>query len=974
MYMKKNIANIFGKIMALLLIVVIITPSIFLQADDFIMRDDVSEIYTGRTEASALINAARFNDINPNSPLSEIIARGVALGLIHGDGPNFRPSDNLTRPEALAFAMRVIGRSGEAVALGIELAAELNITDAQEILALGYRELALDMEIITEAFPATGFATREEVAFLIFSTINAVSGLFDGNRPLTQVYGFNDWQSIHGAYLVGVENIVAANIMVGDGTNFNPRATITRGQMALVLSNLDSILFQLNNWRRIHGTVAGIQDAQYTTTGEAALWRNIHVRLGDGSVNVLQYQIVQNPSPQVMDLDALVFDNGQIGGLGMLRAGDTIEFIVDAPTNTLLYVNVLGEEQTMHVQGQLYAIDLEESTITIREPGRDGRRFLYSMAEGMVLNMRGNNYLIMHPMTRHNVETLPYGQTLRLTLRNNVVIRIEFIGQPVLVEEVRGLVVENNPAFGYMVIIDNNGQRLTMRYYENEMQVERVSHWDNPSVGYIAHLFPHFTFNPNVTTIDRVVPGDIVFIRPDTDDPGVISMISAASNYIMRYGRIAGITHHEGYMTLQFEFENGQSTWLDIVSGILITREGRRLSPMGIQAGDWARVLVNEAIIAPGHVVTSVVEMTIEGGNRHISNIVRGSLTSINGIQNQLNLEHAQTLSQAGWTNHANVARFNIGGNNIAFFHNAERITREAALRLFGRSDAMVYVALENHFAGEQVRKITFRTEREERLPANTVIHTDGSGNIQLAGQTGTISTDAGTIVRRHGRLVTGLDIFPSDYLSVVLNGAGRAAVIDIFERPDTSALQIMRARITSVADGESFVVASMSQLFGRDWIFTPVQREFTIDPRTVFLPQGELNIDTFLTYTDSSVYDQVFTVVTDGARASHIFTQPFANRAIRGILVSDVGPNDGNVMLRDVSIQNPDTGQWQIISNVNNTIDLQIDDTTLIGRNNAIVPRQNLRRGDEVLILTEFVPAVREPGMEVQARIILVD
>ena len=955
-----------------MLAMIMIFPGVIAFADDYILRDEVQNTFTGRTQATALINLAQFNDVGPASPIQEIVVRGVALGLIHGDGPNFLPNQNLTRLEALSFVMRTLGHSANALIVGTAIAILEDITDPEEVLSRGYMAYAMQMGMLVPGDIAYmgNAVTREEVASWIFGAASAVRpGIFDVTRPLTQVYEFNDWRNISGPRLMAVEHIVAANIMRGDGTNFNPRGNITRGQMAQVMANLDSILFEINGWERKHGTVARVQDEQYVTTGEAALWRNIHVRLGDGSVDVLQLKIVENPSPQVMDLDAVVFNDGIVGGLGMLVAGDTIEYIVETETNTILYVNVVSEAQVSYVQGRLYAIDVEESTIVLQNA--ENNSFMYSMAEGIILHRGSENYITMD-LARHNVNNMPIGQHLRLTLRNNVVIAINFIGLPVLVEEIRGLVVENNPDFGYMVIIDNQGQRVTMRYYENEMLVEKVRHFDTAVPSYLNHLFPNFTFNPNATTIDNINPGDIVFIRPDPEDDGVILMISAATNYIMRYGRVSNITHNDGYLSLLFEFENGQTTWFDISTSILITREGRRLNPMAIQTGDWARMLVNEAIIAPGHVITSVVEMTIEGGNRHISSIVRGNLSGINAIQNQIMIEHAQTLGQTGWTNHRELAQFSISGNNIQYFHNDQQITRAQAVNLFGRrGDTTVYLALENHFAGEAVRMVSFRTEREERLPTDTVIHTDGTGTIQLAGQIADISTDRGTIVRRHGRLVSGLEIFPSDYLAVVLSGAGTAAVIDIFDRPDTSGLQIMRARVDEISDGESFTVQSMSQLFGNEWVFTPVQREFTIDPRTVFLPHGSFSLDTFLTYTETTVFDQVFTIVTDGARASHIFQHSFANRAARGTIFNV----DGNVIyLRDVSIQNPANNQWVPISVANNTMTVTVDASTLIGRNNAIAQPRDLRNGDQLLILTNNMPTDRYPGMNIYGQIILVD
>jgi hypothetical protein len=157
--------------------------------------------------------------------------------------------------------------------------------------------------------------------------------------------------------------------------------------------------------------------------------------------------------------------------------------------------------------------------------------------------------------------------------------------------------------------------------------------------------------------------------------------------------------------------------------------------------------------------------------------------------------------------------------------------------------------------------------------------------------------------------------------------------------------------------------------------VFSPVQREFTIDPRTMFIPP-ELSLETFLTYTDNTVYDQVFTIVTDGSRATHIFTQPFASGSFRGTLVDDVGADDASVLLRDISIRDSVTGEWEIISTSNNTLTLVINTASIIGRNNAIIPSQGLRRGDHVQVLTNELPehSERNPGMNIPGWIIMVD
>jgi len=940
------------RLVALFLAVLMVLPmAVPLSADDFILVDE-NRTFAGRTYADALMRSAGFDDLmglDGAWPV-EAVVRGVALGALSGDTVqfrDFRPNATLTRQEALNIVMRAIGLSGEAAALGeANLGFGGTFPTAQNMLNTGYQLLAVSRGIIPPGFSMFGNVTRQEVASMLHNAIvDQDSAIFPPDPVPIHIYNFADWRAINPAYLIAIENIAAAGIMNGDGVNFNPTANLTRGEMAQVLANLGDIFLGIHGLERRTGVVVETRD--FIQFGDFS--REIHIRQVDGSVDTFEYHT---------GADAVVHYSGTINGLMFLEIDDSIEYFVHIESATVWYVNILGVALEEWVEGQLFS--LEDRVITLRfHP--TWLRESFSMVDGLISVIDGREYIMMDG-ARHNVSNLPFGQNVRLYLRDGIIIRMSFVGTPVLVEEIRGLVVENNPAFGYMVVVGADGQRFTMRYYEQEMMVQRLSHWDHDlPPAYIGQLFPTFAFNPLATTIARVTPGDIVFIRPEYGANNVIAAISAISNYIMRYGRINSIVHHEDYMSVLIEQENGQTTWFEVATGTFITREGTRINQNQIMVGDWARFLVNEAVLAPGHMVTSVIEMTIAGDARHITSIVRGNLRGINAIQNTIMLEHSQTLSQAGWTNFNQVGQFNISNPGISFYYNNRPISRTEALRMFNGASADVYLALENHFAGERVAVVSFRTSREERLPSDTVIMTDGGGQIWLSSIEHPIATDSGTIVRRHGRLVSGLDIFPGDYASVVLNGNQMAAVVDITHAPDTSAIQIFRVRIQSVADAQSFTVTSMSQLFGYNWVFTPINRVFTIDTRTIFMPYGH-TFDTFRTGVYDGVADEVFTIVADSARAAYVVTHPFANRAVRGVIDHDVTDGQAYLILRDATVQDHEINRWDPISNVNTTIRINLDSSTLVGRNNEIVPLRELQRGDSVIVMTENVE-IQESG-----------
>jgi hypothetical protein len=383
-------------------------------------------------------------------------------------------------------------------------------------------------------------------------------------------------------------------------------------------------------------------------------------------------------------------------------------------------------------------------------------------------------------------------------------------------------------------------------------------------------------------------------------------------------------------------------------------------------------------------VIESVLEAQVESIGHHISTILNGSMAGINNIQNQLMLRNSRHLTGTGWGPHTQIEELNISARDIEFFHNGQRISMDHAQRFLSRTDLETYVALNSAPFGPSIQRITFRDGRDELLNTDTVFSVDGAGGFQIASINGTITTDAGTIVRRYGRLVTGTDIMVGDTLRVSLNGGNHAAVVDIFERPGATAVSIARARIQSVDTGRSFTVQSMSTLVGNEWMFTPVERVFTITPNTLFLNEfGFVDPNLFIDFTSESVRDRTFTIIYDGAVATHVIDAPFSNRAVRGMIVglgaSEYGPS---LLIRDAQYldnaptPNNEPGpshQWNNISRTDPTMNILYSPNTIVIRNNRVAQVSDLQPGDHIRVLTRNLPPMAS-GADVWGYIILVE
>ena len=970
------------------------TNAVSALTDDYVLNDEVRAVYQGRDEARDMMTNLRFTDVAASHWAGEAIARAGALNLVKGTGTGrYSPSGNVTNEQALAFVLRAMGRERDALAQTALLQRQApEGSSASTLWSIGYLNLAMQLGMITAMdyttalaggdvaegmFDRTAAASRERIGYWIYMGLRAINAnAFNASGSVQTLLNFSDWSSISPEYLPAMEAVTAAKIFQGSNGRLSPKSAITRAEMAQVMKNMEKTYLPLAGLEVHTGTVGAVRDNQYTTTNTAALWRNIYIRVNDGSMEVLQYNMGQQGtiggSPQTTDKDAIVRKNGSTGGLGLLAEGDVVEYIVQ-PNGAVWYVQVLSSGvQQSAASAMLYQVDVEANTIALRD--KDGKIYLYSLIDYLLQTEGNTTTLQIGGVSGKGIDVtkLPYGSGVRLVLKNGVATEVHYVGEPVAVQEIRGIVTENNPLLGYITFIDNNGKSVTKSYYEDDLMVEKSEHYMvNDDIGYIDQVFPHFEYDPRDTNIASIEPGDIIFVRMAPGDSSRIIEISAATNYTMKYGKVRTMQANDGYTSFLIEYEDKQTAWYDAVPGVFVSREGKPIPLSGIQIGDWVKLLVNEAILAPGHIMESVKEITVEGGEHFISTIVKGSLASVDAVQRKLVLQGAETLAKTGWTDYRDLLNLSLAGNDVEYYYGNTRVSLEYVNHYLKNTGVLAYVALENHFTGERVKKVTFRPDRERVLDADTVINANGAGRFDtLSG--GVIMADEGTIVVRHGRLVSAQDILVPDYAKVILNGANSAAVVDISAAPDTSQLMIARGRVLSVEESRSFKVQSMSVLSGTKWVYTPVQRDFAIDGRTVFLNEdGYVSRDTFIGYTDDSVIDNVYNIVVDGSRAAYVVDSPYAQYAVRGTIYRT---EDDTLYLRNASVLNNTTGQWNVLHSTNSIMQVTYGANTLVGRDNTIVLPRTLGVGDEIMVFTASLPAARVPGMEVAGTIIMVE
>ena len=962
------------RLIILSLILTLVPSLICAETDDFIFTDPIANTYTGRIEAAEMIENLAFRDLPSAFWAMDAIVRGGALNLVKGYSEWFNPNSTLSNEDALAFLVRARGLEAQVHEAALRLRPILppDMTTLS-LWTMGYLDQAMSLGLITQdqfydslrpeqdlLDPAYNFirgapATREQVADWIYRTFR---GINIAARTRQSIYQFADWQEIEPSKINAVETMVAAGIMNGDGNNlFRPQSDLTRAEMAQILKNMDYLYYEFIGVVKKTGTVGGIRDAQSVSTGTAALNRDVFIRTADGQVDVLQYGSMETSSPMSGSTDAVVLRDGFVGGLASLREGDEVEYLVLGHEDTVLYVQVTNPHyvNVKTVRGRFQSIDLENGVITILDV--QDKAFNYTMIANLYGEEDGEPFLRFEREKR-SPDDLPIGTRIELSLKNNIVDGIGFVGEPVLTTEMFATVLENNTAMGLITVINHDRETQVMRYHYEDVRVKRKPHYhDQDKIGYIDTIFQNHKFNPLDASIASVSPGDLVSLRANPDG-FTLTDIYAYEDYHAVFGKIKEFHRQGQFSNMLIEYEDGQVSWFTVPDSIFISKGGNSINHTEIVPGDWVKILVSSLTPEPGRIIESVKEMNIESGSHKISRIVMGKLGGMDEAQEKLILQNTRTLSKTGWVNARQVEHFNLAGSDTEFFLENERISADYAKRHLKRASGQVYIALEDNFAGERVRKVTFRNGRDELMDPDVVLGADGSGRFYISGNRAFIYADRGAIVRRLGRLTDAQNILPSDFAVVNLNGENTAAVVDIIPRPDTSGVIIARGRILSVNEGRSFRVESKSLLNGNQWSFTPVQRLYAIDGETLFVtPSGIDPNYPFRGYTENSVIGRVFNIVLDGARAARVVDAPFCTRAIRGVIFATEG--GGRVRIRDTAIYENDTGIWRLTSNFNATMDIHIPPNSIVVKNNSVIESGFLQPGDHIHILTNHIEPV---------------
>lgn len=950
--------------------------------------EEIEALYYGDVSAQAVIDGLKYTDLGGSIWSTEAIYEAGALGILKGldgAGRRFGRNNVMTKEEALATAYRAVGREEEALQAGAAInnmrAAADRKTDPEDVLFDGFLRLAANDGLITardladayntdqaglteESFRRKSAAQRQEFAFWLALTLNMQPA---GQQQ--ELLNYTDWRSIDPDKMQYLETMLREGIITGSNGRINPRQQVNREQGAQIIKNAEDEILLARNYLKNYGIIEDIALVKDYTGGVAVSGKNITVANADGSyASIRTAEQGSNGSGTKNEntgaatgrkMELAVYKNGVVGDSGLLSMGDRIRYIFDS-SNTVKYVHVVSNiKETRYMAVQVNNIDRAGLLIDViklfdidypdTESIAHAGLFASSGTEKNLYRISPDASVLVNGV-KTDLSDISEDAAAILTIDSNNIVRdIQCVDLGINAEAkyiVRGIVEENNPNLGYLTLYNEDG-----------------SGTGNPAIlrtyNYVDQNRTEIYRNHKAVGADSVQAGDTAYIRLDSD--GNIASISAADNYVRKYGRVISKLPSG----ILIEYEDGVQQLLVADKRTVVVKDRKLVGIDELKDGDRVRLLLNEN--GKG---AELKEITIESVDHYISNIYKGKIEGINNISGKITVMNMQVFNRGNWERTDWIGFSDILlAEGYEVYLNDRIIDINDANRLLYSNEA--YIAVEQTYGHEErAVKITYRNSSDAPDTVTSDKVTDvvsGSGNFLLSREDKKVGYSDGSIIVKYGRLVSGNSLGNGDDAYMALDrrysdGSLYASVMKIDKPADADSLVIYRGRISEINDGKNFTLESFSQLQGIEWKYynTPKTFSITYDTR-VLNNNGILNVRDFIGYGEDSYLHRSVYVASDGVNAILISTAPFGTENMRGIVYEI----DGDLIkLRNVSVYDESDLMW--VSRPDVSIGL-LNDTVIVEKG-KIINSKGIVKGASVRVLK------KETGLSGDGYIVFVE
>ncbi len=379
-------------------------PVIFTNGEDVLAYEKGAE----------LLKNVQFIDITHHwaqRPITRMSAQSVIKG--YGDH-QFFPQNKITRQEALALLIRMMGKEGEVQKkVGGQFAGSIG-NKILDRWAEMYIQQAQEEGILTggEDVNFKRWATREEIGVWTAKALK-LKPVFGIDQQT--LFNFKDWKNISVENQGFIEAIAGKKIMQGnDQGYFYPQNAMTRSEMAALLNNISEQFYEMRHIKTQHGQVVAIQDNESLESGHKIREKRIVVNNRDGTLTniYLTYDTTKGTGN-----DLIVFKNNVVSDSTLLVNGDEMEYLLY--NGQVIYGEVVGKElgsnpSSQQVSGTINEVDILNGKISIVYDEHKTLTYKVIPQALVTLNLKVAQ-----------LQDLQYGQGVTLNIKNGWVTSIE---------------------------------------------------------------------------------------------------------------------------------------------------------------------------------------------------------------------------------------------------------------------------------------------------------------------------------------------------------------------------------------------------------------------------------------------------------------------------------------------------------------------------------------------------------------------
>jgi hypothetical protein len=741
------------------------------------------------------------------------VSRLGALGIIHKENDiNFHPEEVMTKQKYLEHMVRLIGQEAQVIEDTFTQGAGFNQEALQRLSQGLYIDAAINAGILTAAESRNLLEPiTKEVAALWLSRALALDPTFQNAENL---YSFGDWQDILPEARGLIETLISDQLMSVDGDgNFNPKRSLTKGEVAEILNNAVDGEFENLGVEEQVGLVIGKSKETETITGGTIEREFFTVRNLDGTLSTL----TTSKNNKTGDRNEFVlYKNGVTTISKYLEVGHQISYLIR--DEDVFFAEILEDgsiqEQIKNMNaeggnGVLYYGVINERIKEEKWSGPDyleidrlrtttynGQIFDIVVEENFTTNIK-NDIIVYKNGKIGGVDLLEPGDVLEMLVEDEA--RIIYVKvNPPTQDEVSGTVrfVDTDPETGMTL--------LTVFDYNNNIKKYELAPYAHIEINHDTGAVSDLKYGQDVKLF--ITNGYVIKVTGETFlNPGFIPDYSK-----MRTGTVLNVT---SLNNVKVKYPTGQTEIIQVPDNATLLKGGNIISVQALQEGDKVKLYFNDIYSKN----VSLIE--IEGKEQLIQNIYRGLVQDVNVYRNQVTLVEPAILNNAQWKGdeEAYTKTFDVP-KDIPIYVRGEAIDLETLSKLY--KNYPVYIAVRDDYSEESVVQLSVALGGEH-FAVDRVNYLDRViGQLELQDNNRNVVFNEGTIFVKNSKLVDSSALKNLDDVVMVSDyyrGQNNANIVRITSDAERIFDQIHVGAVENVY-GYAFNLRNYGTISGNQW------------------------------------------------------------------------------------------------------------------------------------------------------------